>query len=292
MAAVDDQAYSTGPEESAVLAMQEARMVGPASRIATLLREQEQAAYVERVRSDAARRSVEAFERDMAVVTERVKAEAPARNARVKAPFGQPLFDANPLLHVFGPGLLGWNWNWPGDGQAQSNKDDATFWAENYTTGPARFSVAKVGVLFTPQLPTCVLSIRPYVRWSGSEILTHRVHQPDTTEQRKAWALGSVGISVDSFNVGGGGDFHDNEVWIDAWNHAEVNPTVTLDHDGVTTVSDGLSLEVFAVSTRTYAIGIECRVGVSADPGFEISTYSTSSISCQCVYFVVEEVVL
>jgi hypothetical protein len=292
VAAVDDQAYGTGPDERAILAMQEARMAGPASRIATLLQEQERAAYAGRTRDEAVRRSAEAFERDMALMTERVKAEVPARNARVKAPFGRPTFAANPLLHVFGPGLLGWNWNWLGDGQAGSNKDDATFWAENYTTGPARFSVAKVGVSVTPQLPTCKLSIRPYVRWSGMEILTHRVHQPDTNEQRKAWALGSVGISVDSSNIGGGGDFHDGEVWVDVWNHAEVNPSVTLDHEGVTTVSDGLQLEIFAASTRTYAIGIECRVGVSADPGFEVSTYATSDISCQCVYFVVEEVVL
>jgi hypothetical protein len=267
-------------------------MEGPASRIAPLLYEQERAASAGRALGEEARRSAEAFERDMAAVTERVKAEVPARNARVRAPFGLPTHSANPLLHVFGPGTLAWDWGWAGDGGARANKDDATFWAENYTTGPARFSVAKVGVLLTPRLPTCKLSIRPYVRWSGTEILTHRVHQPDTTEQRRAWALGSVGISVDSFNVGGGGDFHDGEVWIDAWNHSEVNPTVNLDHDGVTTVSDGLQLEVFAASSRTYSIGIECRVGVSADPGFEVSTYATSSISCQCVYFVVEEVVL
>jgi hypothetical protein len=280
VAAVDDQAYGQDAIEQAVYAMQEARMRGPASRIAALLDEQ------------APGPGRAAFERDMAAVTELVKAEAPARNARVRAPFGLPTHAANPLMHVYGPGLLDWAWTWPGDGQARANKDDATFSAENYTTGPARFSVAKVGVLLTPRLPTCKLSIRPYVRWSGTEILTHRVHQPDSSEQRKAWALGGVGISVDSFNVGGGGDFHEPELWINPWDHWEFNPSVTLDHDGATTVSDGLQMEVFAVNTRTYSIGIECRVGVSADPGFEVSTYATSSISCQCVYFVVEEVVL
>jgi hypothetical protein len=228
----------------------------------------------------------------MAAVTERVKLEVPTLNSRVGRAIGGPTFDANPLLHVFGAGTLTWDWAWLDDGQAHADKDDATFWASNYTTGPARFTVAKVGVLFQPQLATCMLSIRPYVRWSGSEALTHRVHQPGTSEQRKAWALGSVGISVDSFNPGGGGDFHDGEHWVDLWDHAEVNPSFTRDHDGATSVSDGLELEVFAVNTRQYAIWIECRVGVSADPGFAVSTYATSSISAQCVYFVVEEVVL
>ena len=80
------------------------------------------------------------------------------------------------------------------------------------------------------------------------------MHQPDSTEQRRAWALGSVGISVDSFNPGGGGDFHDGEIWVDLWNDSQVNPSVTLDHEGATSVSDGLQLEVFAVNTRSYAI--------------------------------------
>jgi hypothetical protein len=292
--AVDDREKYGGqrPDEKAVLALQEQRMAGPASRIAPLLREQEQLAAAGRVVDEAAQRSLRAFERDMTAVTERVKLELPDLTDRVRAPFGRPTFAGNPLQHVFGPGLLGWEWAWLGDGQAGASKDDATFWASNYTTGPARFTVAKVGVQFRPQLASCKLSIRPYVRWSGTEVLTHRVHQPGTSEQRNAWALGSVGISVDSFNVSGGGDFHDGERWVDLWNHAEPNPSVSLDHDGATSVSDGLELEVFAVSSRLYAIGIECRVGVSADPGFEVSTYATSSISCQCVYFVVEEIVL
>jgi len=48
-------------------------------------------------------------------------------------------------------------------------------------------------------------------------------------------------------------------------------------------------VEPLAVSSRKYAIWVTCRVGVSADPGFAVSTYATSSIGCNLVYGVVEE---
>ncbi|MET0147420.1 MAG: hypothetical protein ABW328_21950 [Ilumatobacteraceae bacterium] len=41
---------------------------------------------------------------------------------------------------------------------------------------------------------------------------------------------------------------------------------------------------------RNDAIWVTCRVGVSADPGFAVSTYATSSIGCNAVYVVVEEI--
>jgi hypothetical protein len=281
-----------GQDDETIYAKQEERVRNSRStRFDELLRDQDAARHGHRPElSDDAKRSVAEFEREVAELNRLVDAEienlVPARGPS----FDHTAMTRDEHLHVFGPGTLTEGWAWQGDGNAGSDVANGTFYAYNYTTGPARFSVAQVGVKFQPTPALCKLSVRPYVRCTGYDILKHAVHQPGTGEQRRAWALGSVGIKVDSWDPGGGNYNVDGETWVNLWDRSEVNPTISQEFDQSVTVSDGLILEPIAINSRQYALWITCRVGVSADPGFEVSTYATSSIGCQLVYFVAEEI--
>jgi hypothetical protein len=73
------------------------------------------------------------------------------------------------------------------------------------------------------------------------------------------------------------------------WDRGEQNPSGTREFDDSVAVSNS-GTEPIAINSRNYIVWITCRVGVSADPGFMVSTYATSSISCFVPYFVVEEI--
>lgn len=279
-----------GLDDETIYAKQDERVRNSRSkRFDELLRSQEATRRRDRAGlSDEARRSVAEFQREVEELNRLVAAEN-------LVPPRAPSFDYTLLIddehkHVFGPGNLTKAWAWLGDGHADADFENGTFSADNYTIGPARFSVAQVGVMFQPTVDMCKLSVRPYVRYSGLDILKHAVHDPSIPEQRRAWALGSVGVKIESWGPDGGNYYIDGETWVDIWNHSEVNPSSSRDYDGAVTVSDGLILEPLAINSRQYAIWITCRVGVSADPGFAVSTYATSDIGCQLVYFVAEEI--
>jgi hypothetical protein len=281
-----------GPDDETIYAKQEERVRKSRSkRFGGVLRDQDAARRGDRPElSDEAKRSVAEFEREVAELSRLVDAEI-----ENLVPLRGPSFDHTAMTrdehqHVFGPGNLTEAWTWQGDGNAGTDVANGTFYAYNYTTGPARFSVAQVGVKFQPTPALCKLSVRPYVRCSGYDILKHAIHQPDTHEQRRAWALGTVGIKIDSWDLGGGNYNVDGETVVKLWDRSEVNPTSSHDFDAAVSVSDGLILEPLAINSRQYGIWITCSVGVSADPGFEVSTYATSSIGCQLVYFVAEEI--
>ena len=175
-------------------------------------------------------------------------------------------------------------------GQANVDTAKGTFFAANYTIGPPRFTVAQLGVKFRPSVPVCKLSVRAYAHFSGYDILDHRVHDDSLPEYRRAWALGSVGVRVDSWKLDGSEYRFEGLNWANMWDRSEVNPDDSREYDGSVSSSGGLIVEPLAVSSRDYAVWVTCRVGVSADPGFAVSTYATSSISCQVPFFVVEEI--
>ena len=103
--------------------------------------------------------------------------------------------------------------------------ENASCWAYNYTTGPARFTVAQIGISYRPAAELCKLSVRAFVNYDGYYMLKHRVHDPNIPETRRAWALGSVGLKVDSVNEDGSGFNVDAETWVDAWDASHPNPT-------------------------------------------------------------------
>jgi hypothetical protein len=262
-----------------------------AKRFTARVREHEAAATAYGAElSDEAKRSVADFQRHVATLNDLVDAEietlVPVRpGVRLRLDGDRQRRPARvrtgrlraPLVHL-------------DLGQAGVDVANGRFHASNYTTGPARFTVAQLGVRLRPSVPVCKLSVRAYAQFSGYDILTHQVHQPGTSETRRAWALGSVGVKVDSVNLAGA-DYHlDGESWVDLWNRSEVNPSDSREYEGSVSVSDGLIVEPIGIASREYAIWVTCRVGVSADPGFTVSTYATSSIGCHVPYFVVEEI--
>ena len=193
-------------------------------------------------------------------------------------------------LHVFGPDDLTLGWVHLDQGQAGVDVAASRLRASNSTTGPARFTVAQLGVKLRTSVPVCKLSVRAYVQYSGYDILSHRVHQPGSSERRRAWALGRVGVKVDSWALDGSGYHLDGENLVSVWDRSVENPSDSRDYEGTLSSSDGLIVEPIAVDSRDYVVWVTCVVGVSADPGFEVSTYATSSIGCHVPYLVVEEI--
>lgn len=292
-----------GVDEATVLAKQrELRAPGPSARLTELVREQEVASRPEGLKlGDAAHASVKAFHRDVGMLNERAKIELDHLNEGWPTELERPLelVDSD-LVHVFGPdvGKTGgpqyykYEFTWPDEGYAGASHHSGEFFASNYTLDRPKWTVAQVGAQLKPSLAACKLSIRPYVKWSGYDIFSHRVHQPGSHEQRWATALASTGICVESWNEAGGGHFAEAPRWTDEWVRHEVNPSGSREYEGVSTPISGLQAEVFALGSRWYAIWILCRVHVSADPGFAVSTSSTASISCKVPFFVVEEIPL
>ena len=134
-----------------------------------------------------------------------------------------------------------------------------------------------------------MLSVRPYVNWSGNDLLQHRVFDPQLGEQRWAVGLGQVGIIVQS-RLLAGGDFRTDAIhWQDVWHRAELNPQGASDHDGTIGSAMGLALEVPATSERRYSVWVTCNVMVFADPGFAVATRASAAISCAVPFLVVEE---
>ena len=278
-------------DDEAILAGQSNRLERRrAARFMEVLRDQEQAARPYGELTAEAKASVAAFERDVAALDRLVDGErdmltGPAVYFDVET---MPAGDSP--LHVFGPGTCTLRWVHLDNGQANTDLDNASCWAYNYTTGPVRFTVAQIGISYRPSAAICKLSVRAYVNYNGYYILKHRVHDSSISEPRWAWALGSVGLKVDSVSPDGS-DFHvDAETWVNQWDVPRLNPTESRDVEGSASVSDGMIVEPIAVSSRSYGIWVTCRVGVSADPGFAVSTYATSSIGCNLVYAVVEEI--
>ncbi|HEY3202126.1 MAG TPA: hypothetical protein VGL03_00565 [Thermoanaerobaculia bacterium] len=278
--------------------------LGPAVRLGALLAEHDAATRSGRIElSPAARRLRAQFQRDGKALAQRVSEELKIVNDRWKPVFDKALPPPRDLLHVFGPDVEGTKGKWfyrlawghvedfAGAGiGASADVRTGKYWASHYTTGPQRRAYAGVGVWLTPVVDSCFVSIRPYVNWSGFDLLAHRVFDPQLNEQRWATALGDLGIIVQSWDLSGKGYYVDARHWINVWERTEVNPSGSRDYDGIASSGTGLQVQILGSSQRQYAIWVCCRATVLADPGFAVATRASSSVSCQLPFLVVEEI--
>jgi hypothetical protein len=210
-------------------------------------------------------------------------------------------FPPRELLHVFGPDVTGsrgadfyaFEWTaidpFAGTGSfASANRRTGLIGAGHYSTSGWLRSHAGVGVSIVPKTGIGILSIRPYVNWSGNDLLQHRVFDPQLNEHRWAVAIGKVGIIVQSTLVAGG-DFRTDWVqWEEVWHRAELNPQGASDYDGTVSAAT-LTVEVPATAARRYTVWVACSASVFADPGFAVATRGSVAINCAVPFLVVEE---
>jgi hypothetical protein len=212
-------------------------------------------------------------------------------------------FPPRELLHVFGPDVSGsgggafysleWMFREPfaGTGSfASANRRNGTLAAAHYTTSGWLRSFAGVGVRMVPKIGAGLISVRPYVNWSGNDLLQHRVFDPQLNEQRWGVAEGSVGIIVQSSTLTGADFRTDGVWWTRAWRTEQLNPQGASDHDGTQSSASGLTLDVPVTSSRRYSVWTVCRAAVFADPGFAVATRSGISMNCSVPFIVVHEI--
>jgi hypothetical protein len=212
-------------------------------------------------------------------------------------------FPARDLLHVFGADRSGQGgdafyaleWTaidpFAGTGSfARADRRTGSIGAGHYTTSGWLHAYGGVGVRMVPKISAGLISVRPYVNWSGNDLLQHRVFDPQLNEQRWGVAEGSIGIIVQSSAVSGGDFRTDGVLWTQAWRRAELNPQGASDHDGTATSSSGLTVDVPVTSSRRYSVWVVCKAAVFADPGFAVATRSGMSIMCDVAFVVVEEI--
>jgi hypothetical protein len=210
---------------------------------------------------------------------------------------------ARELLHVYGADRTGsggsdfyaleWRHIDPFAGTGSFSRADrrtGELVASHYTTSGWLRAYAGIGIRITPKSGVGLLSVRPYVNWSGNDLLQHRVFDPQLNEQRWAVGAGWIGIIVQS-QLLSGGDFRTDWLdWKSAWSRAELNPQSASDHDGTASSSTGLVAEDLSVtSNRQYIVWVVCRASVFADPGFAVATRASASIRCHVPFIVVQE---
>jgi len=257
----------------------------------------------ERELNPAARRLKASFERESRILASRVSAEMKVLDSKWGPLYDMALPPARELLHVYGADVAGtggdafYRLSWGdvegGHGAGIGGSADpktGKFWASHYSTGGERNAYAGVGVRLTPKLNWCRLSVRPYVNWSGFDILRHKVYDPQLNERR--WAFGSarLGIVIQSWNPAGGAYNLDASHWVEVFRDVEQNPDAWRDYADTASSSTGLQVDALATSARQYAIWVCCRATVIADAGFAVATRASSSVSCHLPFLVVEEV--
>jgi hypothetical protein len=276
---------------------------GPVARLGELIAEQEAAVLPPPSElSPAARRLRANFEREGTVLTKRIAAELKVIATQSPPVFDRALPAPRDLLHVFGADVAGtgapffyrlaWTFIEGTSGtsiDARADVRTGKFLASHYSTSGALSAYAAIGVRFTPQID-CLLSVRPYVNWSGWDILQHRVFDSQLNEQRWASAAGALGIYVESAEPNGALRNEDANHWIDLWNRSELNPSGTRGYGGSESSATGLQAQFLASKQRRYSIWVCCRAFVSADPGFAVSTRANAALSCELPYLVVEEI--
>jgi hypothetical protein len=272
---------------------------GPAGRLGKLLAEQEAAA---RPRlpdlSPAQRKLREEFERDNKVLANRVVEELKVLDARFRdqtIPFAQtPNLIIDSTFSPNGPLPYTLSWTqidgFPAAGDsANADIHSGTYYASRYTTSGELDAYAGLGAWITPQLPSCRLWVRPYVAWSGYDILQTRIYDPNVNEQRWAVAQVQLGIFIQSWDLSGGSFNSEPPTWVLAWNRSELNPSGSRNYQDNAFAGDYIQYAP-ATSSRQYAIWAVCRVTAIAQAGFAVDTRASASVSCKMPFLLVGQI--
>jgi hypothetical protein len=283
----------------------------PVKHLAQLVADQEAAAHPAQLKLSADARRLKAnFKRDGKILGEQISAATEALNRRWGGSHGIDLGTLLPLprerLHVFGadragtggPFFYGLTWGLieGGTGGAGigvgTNLRDGTFWASHFVHGSSELSsFAGIGVRLTPGLDPCWLSVRPFVNWRGTDILSHRVFDSQLSPRGWGVAGAQIGIHVQSWDRAGREFRTDGVKWVPVWERSEINPSGSLNHSGSVDTRD-LRLDVLASGDRTYAIWVSCRAFVITQAKFGLDIWSSASMSCELPYLIVEEVAI
>jgi hypothetical protein len=295
-------------DETAIAAIHAKKTTpGPARRLAPFLAELEAGYPAHFEVTDDARRELAQFDRDSLRLGERLAVEMETLFTVRGGPIwiDTPPFVLRPpeLKHVFGPdpqntgnpNAYRLNWGhvdgFPGTGiDARPNAREGTFSASHYATGNSTLSAfAGIGVRLTPNLDWCHLAVRPFVQWSGSDILNHHDAMPDQGEQRRGRASGAIGILIQSWDLAGGSFHEDADHSVDMWDRIEFNPSGGRDYEG-TADTNSLAVQILASGNRRYSIWVYCWAYVESQTGFAVATRSSAMIACHMPYLFVEEI--
>jgi hypothetical protein len=206
---------------------------------------------------------------------------------------------ARDLLHVYGPDKYDtkdWSkyfrYAWKEKGpNAIIYSDDAQMIREGKLScnsyaysGQSSFALAGAGMFFIPEYGDAHISIRPYVQWLTSASFTG-------TERAPATASAFLGIYVESWSRAGGGYNLDMDHFINVWSQNTEGYMTNVANGGSASVGDGLATEVFAVTSRKYAIYVYAYLETSAAPQQHKNElrFVTLDIDATVPYVVVEE---
>jgi hypothetical protein len=134
-----------------------------------------------------------------------------------------------------------------------------------------------------------MLSVRPIVNWSGFDILSHRIFDPQLNVVGWGIAGAQIGIHIQSWDRTGGGFRDDVARWVPVWERREINPSGSRWYSG-TEDARTLLVEVLASGNRNYVIWVSCRALVFTDAKFGLDLWASSCVGCQLPYVVVAEV--
>jgi hypothetical protein len=281
--------------------------LGPARRLAPFLAELEARFPARAELTDDARLELEQFDRDSVLLGEHLALEVETQFAMLGGTVwvDRPWFVVQPpeLKHFYGPdpqstgnpNAYRLNWShidgFPGTGiDARPNAQNGTFSASHYATGNSTLSaLAGIGMRMSPNLDWCHLAVRPFVQWTGSDILNHHDAMPDLEEKRRGRASGAIGILIQSWDLNGGSFHEDADHYIDMWDRIETNPSGGRDYDG-TADTNSLAVTILASGSRRYSIWVYCWAYVESQTGFAVATRSSAMIACHMPYLYVEEI--
>jgi hypothetical protein len=151
-------------------------------------------------------------------------------------------------------------------------------------SGQSSYALVGAGMLFRPMFGDALVSIRPYVQWLTSASFTG-------TESAPATAIANLGIYVESWKQSGGGHFVDRDLWLPVWSHNTQSYMTNATAGGASTISDGLTTDILAVTQRKYAIFVYAYLETSAGPQQQKNElrFVTLDIDATVPYVVVEE---
>ena len=301
-----DERYVGEFQEQAVRGMNaEFAVAQPVASLAKLVTEQEATAYPgnRKLSAEGLLRQA-SFELDRVILGDHIASASEALNHRWLPTHDSPRAGLADSLHIFGADkdgtgdasrfyTLAWTLIEGGTGGAgigaSANVRNGLFSASHFTHGSNQFSAyAGLGVSIVPTLNLSTLSVRPLVNWTGFDILSSRIFDPQLNPRAWGVASGQIGLIVQSWDLAGNAFRTDQTKWTTLWNRSEINPSGSRNYSGSVDASD-LALSVLVTSQRRYAVWVACRALVITQAVFDLDISSSASVSCELPLLFVEE---